>query len=186
MGETLPSASRCQQADIRASSSRTVDDDDVLALPRPVDRAIRSGLPAPRLVKEVVAALCEILGRWRRMVPGQGIEGPNDVGGRAGGRTGRRGLGQSTVRPGSTPVLSGAQREESREGRDAHMLTSAPSPVPLPLPSTKTRRRVVVTLASCSSLRSSGWSGPRKRPCEMSLPPDLLVDDDEEKRPMVC
>lgn len=77
-------------------------------------------------------------------------------------------------------------RDDRRDLRsNAHMLTSAPSPVPLPLASTNTRRRVVVTLGSCSSLRSSGCSGPRKRPCERSLPPDLLVDEEEEKRPMV-
>lgn len=40
-----------------------MDDDDVLAFPRPVDRTIRSGLSAPGLVEEVVAGLGEILSR---------------------------------------------------------------------------------------------------------------------------
>lgn len=39
-----------------------MDNDDVLALSWPVSSAIRCGLPAPRLVEEVVAALGEVLG----------------------------------------------------------------------------------------------------------------------------
>lgn len=60
------------------------------------------------------------------------------------------------------------------------MLTSTLSPVALPLLSMKTLRRVVLTVESCSSLRSSAWRGPRNRPYEMSL----TDEDDLEKSPI--